>query len=141
MRSTVRAWLWGVGLLALTVAASAAERSDAATTATRAARPWLEAVDAGRYHEAWSSAARHFRQSVSDADWTAAARSAREPLGALQSRTRIDAQTTRNLPDAPAGRYVVLWFESRFAHRERAIETVTLVRENERWRVDGYYIH
>jgi Protein of unknown function (DUF4019) len=48
---------------------------------------------------------------------------------------------TRSLPNAPAGEYVVIQYETQFEHKANAIETVTPLREkNGSWKVSGYFI-
>jgi len=44
------------------------------------------------------------------------------------------------LPGAPDGEYVVIQFDSSFEHKESALETVTPVLEEGKWKVSGYYI-
>ena len=62
------------------------------------------------------------------------------PFGALIARKLQSATRTRELPGAPAGEYEVLVFQTDFANRRGAIETVTLTREQTGWRTTGYYI-
>jgi len=46
-----------------------------------------------------------------------------------------------SMPGAPDGEYVVIQFESSFANKESAVETVTPMKgEDGVWRVSGYYI-
>ena len=65
----------------------------------------------------------------------------RKPLGSLVSRKLKTAQPTTHLPGAPAGQYVVLQFDTSFAEKKAAIETVTVGLEKDGvWRASGYYI-
>jgi hypothetical protein len=46
-----------------------------------------------------------------------------------------------NLPGAPAGQYVVMQFDSSFANKHSAVETVTfMLEEGGQWRAAGYFI-
>ncbi len=46
-----------------------------------------------------------------------------------------------SMPGAPDGEYVIIQFESSFANKKSAVETVTPMKdENGVWRVSGYYI-
>lgn len=122
------------------LAAHAAD-GDATNKAQNAAKSWLALVDAEKYGQSWDEAALLFRSAVMKAEWERAAKSARGPLGALQSRTFKSASYTRSLPGAPDGEYVVIQFDSRFANKASAVETVTPMRDKDgAWRVSGYYI-
>jgi len=54
--------------------------------------PELDLVDAGRYGESWKQAASLFQEKVPAAQWERAVRSAREPLGKVESRKLVNAQ-------------------------------------------------
>ena len=67
--------------------------------------------------------------------------SVRKPLGGLVSRRLKSAQPATSLPGAPDGEYVVMQFESSFAAKKTAVETVTFTRGKDgAWRASGYYI-
>ncbi len=45
------------------------------------------------------------------------------------------------MPGAPDGQYIVMQFETSFANKQTAIETVTVGPEqNGQWQASGYYI-
>jgi hypothetical protein len=46
----------------------------------------------------------------------------------------------KSLPGAPDGDYEVVQFQTRFANKAAATETVVLSREATGWKVDGYFI-
>jgi len=126
-------------LLAVTAApARAAETSEAA--ALQAAEAWLKLIDAGQYGASWDEAAASFRKAVSRASWEKKAAAAREPLGKVLSRKVASKQLTHELPGAPDGTYVVLTFETKFEHKERGIETVTMTLDDGKFRGAGYFI-
>ena len=129
-------------LLMLASAAPAVPGTDAsAAAAEAAARTWLGRVDAGQYADSWSSASTLFRQKISSAQWQAAAAAAREPLGALKSRSLQSATPKSALPGVPDGEYMVIQFASSFEHKASAIETVTPMKDADgKWRVAGYFI-
>jgi hypothetical protein len=109
--------------------------------AAREARGWLDLVDAGRYGESWKQAAPLFQEKVPGAQWEQAVRSAREPLGKIESRKLVNAQFARTLPGAPDGEYMVLRYETVFEKKREAFETVTPMKEKEgSWRIAGYFI-
>jgi hypothetical protein len=64
----------------------------------------------------------------------------RTPLGAVARREVRQVQSARSLPGAPDGDYRVLQLATSFAEKRSAVETVTVVWEDDAWRVVGYYI-
>ena len=56
------------------------------------------------------------------------------------SRKLVSATYATSLPGAPDGEYVVLQYQTRFKYKKSAIETVTPMLDNKRWRVSGYYV-
>lgn len=109
--------------------------------AEAAARAWLVLVDHGSYAQSWSSAAKHFRDSVAQSQWESQVSAVRGPLGAVKSRRVASATFARSLPGAPDGEYVVIQYATSFEHKAEATETVTPTREADgQWHVTGYYI-
>jgi hypothetical protein len=109
--------------------------------AIAAAQTWLASIDAGHYAESWTAAAGFFRGAVTQDNWVSAVKAVREPLGKLVSRSMNSANTTTSLPGAPDGQYVVMRFETSFANKQSAVETVTFMLEKDgQWRAAGYYI-
>ena len=109
--------------------------------AQAAAEVWLGLVDAGKFAESWQSSAPFFRNAVTEAQWKTSLDAFRKPLGALTQRKLKSAQAAKSLPGAPDGDYVVLQYESAFAHKKEAVETVTPVRDKDgKWKVCGYFI-
>ncbi len=131
-------WLSTVFLVLMTATSAFAGEKEAAAEA--AARGWLAHVDAGEYARSWKDAGDAFRRQVTSQAWEGAAAGVREPLGALRSRGVRSAQPAASLPGAPDGDYVILQFDSSFARKAAAVETVTLVLEDGAWRVVGYFI-
>jgi len=101
---------------------------------------WLSALDSGQYEVTWNEAAPLFKKQVAKKQWVKAASGVREPLGKLQSRTLKSAAYSTNLPGAPDGEYVVLQFDSSFANKASAVETITPMLAGGVWRVSGYFI-
>jgi uncharacterized protein DUF4019 len=127
--------------LAIFVPVADADEKDEVTKAQRAATAWLALTDGGKYAESWDASAALFKAALSKPNWESALKSARAPLGALKSRTLKSATFARSLPSAPDGEYVVIQFDTEFANRSAAVETVTPMREKDgSWRVSGYYI-
>src|SRR5262245_53629231 len=104
--------------------------------AERAALDWLALVDGGETTVSWERAASLFRRAVTAPQWEQAITAAREPLGAVVSRSLQSARPATELPGAPDGEYVVIEFSTAFEHKRAAIETVTPMRDTDgQWRV------
>lgn len=109
--------------------------------ADKAAQAWLALIDRAQYAQSWKTAAPAFQKAASKDFWATTIGAVRSPLGKLQKRTRISAQYSSSLPGAPDGEYVVLQYQSAFAKKKSAIETVTPQRDkNGQWKVSGYYL-
>jgi hypothetical protein len=102
---------------------------------------WLALMDSGKYAESWQGASELFKSHVTRNQWQSAAKSARLPLGKLQSRKVKSTTEAKTLPGAPDGQYEVIRYESSFEQKQSAIETVSAMLEKDgRWKVSGYFI-
>jgi DNA-binding CsgD family transcriptional regulator len=101
-----------------------------------AALTWLALVDSEQWEASYAATGEAFRKLNTAALWTEVSEKGRVPLGAVISRTPISEET---VPAPPAG-YHMVKFETRFANRASALETVTLSREGGVWKVVGYGI-
>lgn len=118
-----------------------AQSSEKEQAAIDAAQQWLELVDANHYGRSWQQAAAYFQGGVSKTAWRDAIMAVRKPLGRLQSRQLLSADYQTSLPGAPDGEYVAIQFQTSFANKQEAVETVTpKLEEDGAWRVSGYYI-
>jgi len=128
------------GATALPGLAGAESLSRAEAQSLPSASEWLTLTDEGKWAESWQASGGFFRSQVSAEQWTAAARSVRDPLGAMTTRSFKSATSAASLPGAPAGEYERIEFTTNFANRKGATETVILVREETGWKVVGYFI-
>jgi hypothetical protein len=116
-------------------------RAEAADPAVDAMKAWLALVDAAKYDQSWDAAGAFFQRAVTKAQWSQSVGSVRGPLGAVGTRKIHSRDEATSLPGAPDGRYVVAQFETSFAHKAAAVETVTVSLEADgKWRVVGYYV-
>jgi hypothetical protein len=129
-------------LLFALVASFPAVAADAnVSAATLASQAWLAEIDQARYGESWDDAAKAFRDVVPKSAWVTQAKAVREPLGAVVHRELKTATFTHTLPGAPDGDYVVIQYDTQFAQKAHAVETVTPQKAaNGAWHVSGYYI-
>jgi hypothetical protein len=111
------------------------------TVAQNSAQAWLATVDDGHYAQSWNQSSELFRQAITQDKWVSALEGARKPLGKLVSRTVMTVQTATHLPGAPDGQYAVMQFNTSFANKQSAVETVTFMLEKDgKWKAAGYYI-
>jgi hypothetical protein len=116
---------------------------DAAGTAAAngAASGFLALLDAGRYADSWTQGAALMRGAVPQEQWSGVVGSMRKPLGEIKSRKLLSSTFTRSLPGAPDGDYVVVQYQTEFANKAGAVETVTPMREPDgSWKVAGYFL-
>ena len=106
-----------------------------------AAQSWLGEIDSGDYAKSWKQASSYFQGAVTEKNLTDALNGTRKPLGKLLSRKIVKTQSATSLPGAPDGNYLVMQFDTSFANKKSAVETVTFMREKDgNWRAAGYYI-
>ena len=126
-----------IGALSLPARAQNARTSGAQGVA----REWLKLVDENDAQASWAAAAPQFQRRMNVAAWQSALQQARVPLGAVVRRTIVATDFAKTFPGAPEGDYALVQFESAFAKKSQAHETLTLELEPDRsWRVLGYLI-
>ena len=114
---------------------------EAEAAAVEAARPWLALVDGKLYEASWKQAAAQFQKAAPQEEWAQKSSGVREPLGNVREREVRSAKYATSLPGAPDGEYIIIvQFDTRFEHKDHAVETVTLVKEDGRWHATGYYV-
>ena len=120
----------------------------AQTPATSAAQPgpddrakqWLSLLDDGNYTDGFQQMARAAQARTNAAAEAQRLRAVREPLGAMASRDLKDVNMTKAVPGLAAGQYAVVRYDSRFARKGAAVETVTLAMTKNAWSVAAYRI-
>jgi hypothetical protein len=115
--------------------------ADASVAAAQAAaQAWLALLDAGKYSQSWSTAAKVVQESHPESQWVPHISAIRSRLGAVQSRS-LAAESAQSKPGAPQGEHVVVRFTTHFEHKADAAEIVTLRKDSDgQWRVEGYSI-
>ena len=98
------------------------------------ARQWLVLVDDKNYAQSWSEASKAFQNRQKTDSWAADAASQRTPLGAVASRDLKSIDLSRN-------NVAVIRYDTAFAHKASAVETVTLAYENGGWAVTDYSVN
>ncbi len=109
--------------------------------AVTAAKKWLQLIDQGNYSASWAQASGYFRNAVTREKWEQSLQAVRKPLGKMLSRKLNVKMYKTSLPGAPDGQYEVMQFETSFAHKKSAVETVTFMKgAGGGWRAAGYFI-
>jgi hypothetical protein len=101
---------------------------------------WLKLVDEQQYSQSWQASAPVFQSSVTDAQWSQALNQVRLPLGELISRQVQNIQDYTSLPSLPDGEYKVITMSTSFANKPSAVETISVQKLGDNWRVIGYFI-
>lgn len=121
--------------------ARAAANQAAIEQATKAADAWLKLLDKGDYRACYQDASQIVKDHLTEDAFVHEFSAARKPLGAMVSRNLKVTQYATSLPGAPDGQYVVIQYDTSFANKKSATETVTPMLEKDgQWRVSGYYI-
>ena len=128
-------------LLVFLISLSSVGQTKPEGAAKQSAEAWLALVDSGKYANSWDEAAQLFKAALTKDQWESALRTVRDPLGKMGTRTLKSANYTKTLPGAPDGEYVVMQYETSFANKGSAIETIVpMLDKDGKWRVSGYFI-
>jgi hypothetical protein len=129
-----------IGLLTVTAAMPAiaqGAKKNIATAATPApddrARQWLVLVDDKNYTQSWTQSGAAFKNRQKADAWAKDELATREPLGAVASRSLKSIDLSRNT-------VAVIRYDTVFAHKAAAVESVTLSFENGSWVVTDYSV-
>jgi hypothetical protein len=98
------------------------------------ARQWLVLVDDKNYAQSWSEASKTFQSRQKTDAWATDAGAKRAPLGAVASRGLKSIDLSRN-------NIAVIRYDTVFARKAVAVETVTLAFENGSWSVTDYSVN
>lgn len=118
-------------------AAAQPARRVPSTSATPApddrARQWLVLVDDKNFPQSWKDAGKAFQNRQNADAWANDANTKRVPLGAVASRDLKSIDLSRN-------NVAVIRYDTSFARKTGAVETVTLSFENNGWAVTNYSV-
>jgi len=136
-RSAIVVVLLSAAAPAFAQSAPAAAKAPA-TSATPApndrARQWLVLVDDKNFAQSWKDAGKPFQNRQTADAWANDAGTKRVPLGAVASRDLKSIDLSRN-------NVAVVRYDTSFAHKAAAVETVTLAFENDGWVVTDYAVN
>ena len=130
-----------IAILSVCLSLSFGRADETSDKVASAAQSWLKQIDDGNYASSWKDASTYFRGALTEKGWVDALNGARKPLGKLMSRKLAKSQNAQSLPGAPDGNYLVMQFDTSFANKKSAVETVTFMQEKDgKWKAAGYYI-
>jgi hypothetical protein len=98
------------------------------------ARQWLVLVDDKNFAQSWKDAGKTFQSRQTADAWAGDANTKRVPLGAVASRDLKSIDLSRN-------NVAVVRYDTSFARKTGAVETVTLAFENGGWAVTDYSVN
>ena len=101
---------------------------------------WLALIDQKQVAQSWDATAPIFQSSVTKEQWEHAVAAARGPLGELSSRKFHATEYKTTIPGAPEGEYVTVYYDTAFAQKAAATESVTLMKSDGSYKVAGYFI-
>jgi serine/threonine protein kinase len=106
------------------------------------AEMWIVGIDSGKYSQSWKDASEFLRSAIAESAWVSALEVVRKPLGAVRSREiRENLKKATALPGAPDGEYFIIQFDTSFASKADAVETVTFKLEADGgWKAAGYFV-
>lgn len=100
---------------------------------------WVWLLDREMYAGGWEDASARFRETVPKQTWLKDIEKLRGGLGKANARTMKSCRVTAGSGGAAGGERVTVQFETTFERKEKAVETVVVVRDPDgTWRVDGY---
>lgn len=98
-------------------------------------------VDDKNYTDAYKQMSAAAQGKVSADAWTQKLSTTRDPLGAMATRNIKDVKLTKTRAGMRDGHYATVRFDTSFAHKASAIETVVLTSEKGGWSVIGYFLN
>jgi hypothetical protein len=114
--------------------------TEANSPAPIAAGAWVLLLDQQRWGESLDAAGTLFKSQMPKERWASTIQPVRQPLGQISSRLVQSATKASSLPGAPPGDYEIVAFNTNFAQKRNAVETVVRAREGSSWKVNGYFI-
>jgi len=105
------------------------------------AKQWLGLLDDENYTDAYKQMGLTAQSKTSSNAFSAKLAGSRSPLGAMASRTIKSINLSNNLPGMRDGQFATVQFDSSFAHKAQATETVVLASDKGAWSVVSYSIN
>ncbi len=116
------------------VAAPAEEDAEAG------AKAWVALIDSQKYAQSWTESSSLFQAGVKQSDWVPMVKKVRDGMGSLVTRKPLKTTMAKSLPGAPDGEYAVVQFDTAFKNKAKAVETITMMKDDGKWKCAGYFI-
>ena len=104
------------------------------------AKQWLGLIDDQNYADAYKQMGPEAQGKITASVWSEKLGGTRGPLGAMAARSIASIKMSNTLPGMRDGQYAIVQFDSSFAHKAQAGETVVLASDKGAWSVVGYFI-
>lgn len=101
---------------------------------------WLAIIDKGEMEHAYQIASDFFKKAISQAEFAEGMTMVLKPLGGIKNREVKDILYSTQMEALPDGEYVLVQYNSSFENKKKAVETLSLMKENNKWKVSGYHI-
>ncbi len=105
------------------------------------AKQWLGLLDDKNYTDAYKQMGAAAQGKIKSDAFAEQLGSTRGPLGAMATRAIKSIKMSNTLPGMRDGQYATVQFDSSFAHKAQATETVVLASDKGAWSVVGYHIN
>lgn len=129
-------------LLVTALAGCTSSPEEATNEGVAAASKWLEAVDGGKYDDAWETSADEIKTAGPKETFAKMMEQTRAPLGKEVSRTLKDKGYAKDPQNAPPGEYVQIHFDSSFERAKSATELVIVKKQPDGvWKVGEYSVN
>ncbi len=104
------------------------------------AKQWLTLLDDANYTDAYAQMSSAAKGKTAMPAWQNRLVTTRQSLGAMASRNIKDVKLTKVRPGMSDGQSATVRFDSGFAKKAAAVESVTLISEKGGWSVTDYSI-
>ena len=115
-----------------------ADSADLTLDIRKAADTSLTLLDRDDYSGAWDASANIFKEVVAREAWVSQMEGVRKKFGKARTRTRTNAILQKDPTNHPPGEYIMINFDTGF-ELDDGTETLVLYREEDQWRLAGYF--
>ena len=132
-------------LTAITIAALAlpTQRLHAEIFSSQAlalAEQYVTIIDSADFEQAYRTASRYLHLTQPSEEWLWEQNRSRQLLGAVLTRQLKTVRSRDAYPSLPDGDYLIVCYEARAEHKQKAIEVLLLKQEAGEWLVCKYSI-
>jgi hypothetical protein len=100
---------------------------------------WARVLDSRDFTTAYQQTSLYFKSTVQVGDWTKFHNSL-DTFGINTKREFIAAEFFQGKAENKVIEYIVCKFNSSFTKKKVAVETISVIRESNEWKVMGYFI-